>query len=183
MIVLAAEGELDPLLPHTVEIIVGLIAFALLVWLLVRAGKPTLDKSYAAATEKISSGLKRAEQAEAEAEAEKKRAQERLDGVRAETARIRDDARADGQQIKVELRAEAEEEAARIRAQAEQQVVAQREAAQRSLRGEIGGLSAELAERILAAELADPARRAATVDGFLSELAGMGPAAQQGGVR
>ena len=173
MIVLAAEGELDPLLPHTVEIIVGLIAFVLLVLVLRRAAGPMFAKSYAAATDKIAGGLKRAEEAQTEAEALKKRYQDQLDGVRAETARIRDDARADGQQIKVELRAEAEAEAARIRAQAEQQVIAQREAAQRSLRGEIGGLSAELAARILGSELADPARRAATVDGFLSELDGM----------
>jgi F-type H+-transporting ATPase subunit b len=172
--ILAAEGELHPIWPHTVEIIVGLIAFGLLVWLLVKAMMPTLNKSFAEKTESIRSGLARAEQAEAEAEALKQSAQGRLAGVRDETARIRDDARAEAQQIKAELRTEAEEEAARIRAQADQQATAQREAAQRSLRGEIGGLSAELAERLLGAELADPGRRSATVDGFLTELDGMG---------
>lgn len=183
MTILAAEGELNPLLPHTVEIIVGLIAFVLLVLVLRRAAGPMFTRSYAAATEKISGGLKRAEEAQAEAEALKQRYQDQLDGVRAETARIRDDARADGQQIKAELRAEAEEEAVRIRAQAEQQVAAQRESAQRSLRGEIGGLSAELAARLLGEELADPSRRSATVDGFLSELDGLAPAAQTSGAR
>ncbi|SDF69933.1 F0F1 ATP synthase subunit B [Pseudonocardia oroxyli] len=172
--ILAAEGELHPIWPHTVEIIVGLIAFALLLWVLAKAGLPTLNKSYAAKTESIRTGLARAEEAEAEAEELKKSAQSRLDGVRDETARIRDDARAEAQQIKAELRTEAEEEAARIRAQADQQATAQREAAQRSLRGEIGGLSADLAERLLGAELADPARRSATVDGFLADLDGMG---------
>jgi len=171
---LAAEGELNPILPHTVEIVVGLIAFLLLLWIVLKVGMPTLDKSFAAKTESIRSGLKRAEEAEAEATARKQRAQQQLDGVRAEAARIRDDARADAQQIKAELRAEAEEEAVRIKAQAEQQVAAQREAAQRSLRGEVSGQSADLAERLLGAELADPARRAAMVDDFLAELDGMG---------
>ncbi|WP_181781167.1 F0F1 ATP synthase subunit B [Pseudonocardia pini] len=176
MELLAAEGELNPLLPHTVEIIVGLIAFALLLWILARTALPQFERTYAERTDKIEGGLKRAEEAQAEAAALKQKYQDQLAGARDEAARIRDDARAEGQQIKAELRAEAEEEASRIRAQAEQQVVAQREAAQRSLRGEIGGLSAELAERILGSELADPSRRSATVDSFLSDLDGMAPA-------
>ncbi|MFC5947580.1 F0F1 ATP synthase subunit B [Pseudonocardia lutea] len=178
---IAAE-ELNPLVPHLTEIIVGLIAFGLLFWVLAKTVFPQFEKLYAERTDQIEGGLKRAEQAQAEADALKKQYEDQLAGARAEAARIRDDARAEGQQIKAELRAEAEEEAARIRARAEEQVTAQRSAAERSLRGEIGGLSAELAERILGSELADPRRRSATVDSFLSELDAMAPR-QTTGVR
>ncbi len=71
------------------------------------------------------------------------------------------------------LRAQAEEEAARIRQRGEEQISAAREQAVRQLRGEIGGLSVQLAERLIADSLADEARRSATVDAFLAELDAM----------
>ena len=170
--VLAAE-ELNPLVPHTVEIIVGLIAFLLLFLVLRRFAFPQFEKVYAERTDKIEGGLKRAEEAQQEANDLKRQYEEQLAGLRAEAARIRDDARAEGQQIKTELRAQAEEEAARIRQRGEEQIAAAREQAVRQLRGEIGGLSVQLAERIIGDSLADDARRSATVDAFLAELDGM----------
>ncbi|GAA0939518.1 F0F1 ATP synthase subunit B [Pseudonocardia zijingensis] len=169
---LAAE-ELNPLVPHTVEIIVGLIAFALLFLLLRRTVFPQFEKIYAERTDKIEGGLKRAEEAQQEADELKRQYEEQLAGLRAEAARIRDDARAEGQQIKAELRAQAEEEAARIRQRGEEQIAAAREQAVRQLRGEVGGLSVQLAERLIGESLADDARRSATVDAFLAELDGL----------
>ncbi|TQM14995.1 F0F1 ATP synthase subunit B [Pseudonocardia kunmingensis] len=170
--VLAAE-ELNPLVPHTVEIIVGTIAFLLLLFVLWKTVFPQFEKIYAERTDKIEGGLKRADEAQQEANDLKRQYEEQLAGLRAEAARIRDDARAEGQQIKSELRAQAEEEAARIRQRGEEQIAAAREQAVRQLRGEIGGLSVQLAERIIGDSLADDTRRSATVDSFLAELDGM----------
>jgi F-type H+-transporting ATPase subunit b len=170
--VLAAE-EINPLLPHWSEIIVGLVAFLLLFLVLRRTAFPMFERVYAERTEKIEGGLKRAAAAQQEAAELRQRYQEQLDGLRAEAARIRDDARAEGAQIRAELRAQAEEEAARIRARGEEQLAAAREQAVRQLRGEIGGLSVQLAERIIGDSLADEARRSATVDAFLAELDGI----------
>jgi F-type H+-transporting ATPase subunit b len=169
---LAAEGP-SPILPHTVEIIVGTIAFLLLLAVLHRFVLPQFEKVYAERTEKIEGGLARAEEAQEQANELKRQYEEQLAGLRAEAARIRDDARAEGQQIKTELRAQAEEEAARIRQRGEEQISAAREQAVRQLRGEIGGLSVQLAERLIADSLADEARRSATVDAFLAELDAM----------
>jgi F-type H+-transporting ATPase subunit b len=169
---LAAEGP-SPILPHTVEIIVGTIAFLLLLLVLHRFVLPQFEKIYAERTEKIEGGLKRAEEAQQEADELKRQYEEQLAGLRAEAARIRDDARAEGAQIKAELRAQAEEEAARIRQRGEEQLSAAREQAVRQLRGEIGGLSVQLAERLIGESLADDARRSATVDAFLAELDSM----------
>jgi F-type H+-transporting ATPase subunit b len=170
--VLAAE-EINPLVPHPVEIIVGLIAFFLLFLVLRRTAFPQFERVFAERTDKIEGGLKRAEEAQQHADELKRQYEEQLAGLRAEAARIRDDARAEGQQIKAELRAQAEEEAARIRQRAEEQILAQREQVVRQLRGEIGGLAVQLAERIIGASLADEARRSSTVDAFLSDLDGL----------
>ena len=169
---LAAE-ELNPLTPHPVEMIVGTIAFLLLLLLLWKTVFPQFEKIYAERTDKIEGGLKRAEDAQQEAADLRQQYEEQLAGLRAEAARIRDDARAEGQQIKAELRAQAEEEATRIRQRGEEQLAALREQAVRQLRGEIGGLSVQLAQRIIGDSLADDARRSATVDSFLAELDGL----------
>jgi len=168
-----AHEELNPLVPHLSEIIVGTIAFALLFWLLAKTVFPQFERVYAERTDKIEGGLKRAEEAQEQAAALKRQYEEQLAGLRAEAARIRDDARAEGNRIRTELRAQAEEEAARIRQRGEEQLAAERERTVRQLRGEIGGLSVQLAERIIGTSLADEPRRRDTVDAFLSELDGL----------
>jgi F-type H+-transporting ATPase subunit b len=170
--VVAAE-ELNPLVPHLSEVVVGSIAFLLLFLLLRRLVFPQFEKIYAERTDKIEGGIKRAEEAQEQAQSLKAEYEEQLAGLRAEAARIRDDARAEGQQIKSELRAQAEEEVARIRQRGEEQLAAQREQAVRQLRTEIGGLSVQLAERIIGDSLADEAGRRSTVDSFLEELDGL----------
>ncbi|NMH99011.1 F0F1 ATP synthase subunit B [Pseudonocardia acidicola] len=169
---LAAE-TINPLAPHPVEIVVGLIAFLLLFWVLKRTVFPQFEKIYAERTDKIEGGLKRAEEAQEEANRLHQQYEEQLAGLRAEAARIRDEARAEGQQIKAELRAQAEEEAERIRQRGLDQLAAAREQTVRALRAEVGGLAVQLAERIVRVDLSDESRRAATVDSFLAELDGL----------
>jgi F-type H+-transporting ATPase subunit b len=173
MITVLAAEELNPLVPHLSEIIVGTIAFALLFWLLARTVFPQFERVYAERTDKIEGGLQRAEEAQEQAAVLKRQYEEQLAGLRAEAARIRDDARAEGNRIRAELREQAEEEAARIRQRGEEQLAAQREQTVRQLRGEIGGLSVQLAERIIGTSLEDDDRRRSTVDAFLSELDGL----------
>ena len=172
-LVLAAEGELNPLVPHPVEIVVGTIAFGLLFWLLARSVFPQFEKVYAERTDRIEGGLRRAEEAQEQAAALKRKYEEQLAGLRAEAARIRDDARADGNRIRAELREQAEEEAARIRQRGEEDLARQRQQVQRQLRGEVGGLSVQLAERLIGSSLTDEDRRRQTVDSFLDELDGL----------
>jgi F-type H+-transporting ATPase subunit b len=174
--ILAAEEPL-PVLPLPGELIVGIIAFAILLFVLNKYAVPRFEALYQERTNAIEGGLKRAEETQAQADRAKAEYEEQLAGLRAEAARIRDDARAEGQKIKAELRAEAEAEAERIRQRGEQQIAAAREQAVRQLRGEIGGLSVQLASRLIGAELADTARRRDTVDAFLAELDGMAPRA------
>ena len=66
---LAAGEELNPLIPHTAEIIVGFIAFSLLYMVLRRAVVPRFEKAFAERTDAIQGGMERAERAQREAEA------------------------------------------------------------------------------------------------------------------
>ena len=95
---------------------------------------------------------------------------DQLAEARAEAARIRDEARADGQKIVADMKTEATEESNRIIAQGEKQLAAQRDAVVADLRKDMGQNSVDLAEKLLGSHLSDDAKRAETVDSFLSSL-------------
>jgi F-type H+-transporting ATPase subunit b len=166
----AEEKDFNPLLPHTAEIIVGAVAFLLLIALLRKAVFPKFEAAYAARTEAIEGGIKRAEEAQAEAAAALEQYKAQLADARAEAARIRDEARAEGKQIVDQMTAEAREAAARITASNEAALAAQRQQVVTALRAEIGSLATQLAERIVGESLADDDRSRRVVDRFLTEL-------------
>ena len=169
--VLAAAGaEPNPLLPHTSELIVGIVAFALLLFFLKRAVYPRFEQTYRERAETIEGGIKRAEEAQAEAQRLLEQYKAQLAEARTEAAKIRDDARAEGLRIVEELRAEAQEQSQRIIQRGEETLAAERERLVAQLRAEVGGIAVELAERIIGESLADEARRAGTIDRFLEEL-------------
>ncbi|MFM8841132.1 MAG: F0F1 ATP synthase subunit B, partial [Actinomycetota bacterium] len=63
----AAGGEVNPLIPHTAEIIAGAIAFGLLYFVLRSKVTPMFEKAFAARTEAIQGGIEKAERAQREA--------------------------------------------------------------------------------------------------------------------
>jgi F-type H+-transporting ATPase subunit b len=164
-------------LPHVAEIIVGLIAFGLLVYVLYRYAWPNFVTSHDDTKKQIESGIAKAEAMEADAKAQLARSRERLAGVDAETARIRDDARADAERIGQDMDRRAREEADRIVAQGRQTVDASRSRTVSDLRAETGQRSVELARRIVESSLSDEQSRGASVDRFLDELEAMGGSA------
>jgi F-type H+-transporting ATPase subunit b len=120
--------------------------------------------------EAIEGGLKRAEERQAEAEALFEQYKQQLAEARTEAARIRDEARADAEGIRQDVLARAREESERIIAAGSDQLAAERATIVRELRAEIGELAVDLASRIVGDSLADEARRAGTVERFLTDL-------------
>jgi len=169
-IVLAQESEPSPIIPHASEIILGLVAFLLLLWVLQKFAFPRFEALYKERAEKIEGGIKKAEEAQAEAQKALETYQAQLAEARAESARIRDDARLEAEQIKAELRTQAQEEAARIVAQGRAQLEAQRAQIVAELRADLGRTAVELASRVVGESLEEEARRRGTVDRFLDEL-------------
>ncbi|GAA1308334.1 F0F1 ATP synthase subunit B [Saccharothrix xinjiangensis] len=171
-LILAAEGEINPVLPHTSEIILGLVAFLLLLFVMKKFVAPRFEALYAERAAKIEGGIEKAEQAQVEAQKLLEDYRAQLAEARAEAARIRDDARIEGEQIISELRAKAQEESARIVAQGQTQLETQRSQIVAELRGELGRLAIDLADRVVGESLEDEVRRRGTVDRFLADLDG-----------
>jgi F-type H+-transporting ATPase subunit b len=166
----AAEETHNPLLPPLGEIIIGLIAFAIVLLVLFKFVAPRFEQVFRARREAIEGGIERAEAMQAEATAALEQYRAQLAEARTEAAQIRDAARAEGQQILEDLRVQAQEESARILARGEEQLAANRQAVVNELRGQLGALAVELAGRVVGESLADEARRQGTVDRFLDQL-------------
>jgi F-type H+-transporting ATPase subunit b len=109
---LAAPGEaLNPLIPHTSEIIVGFVAFSLLFFVLRRKVVPMFEKAFTERTAAIEGGIELAEKAQLEAQRALTQYTEQLAKAREESQALREDARVQGAAIMEELRAKAQEEA------------------------------------------------------------------------
>ena len=176
MSILAAESA-NPLIPPLGEIVIGLIAFGVVLFVFMRLIAPRFEQVFRARREAIEGGIERAEAMQAEAKAALDQYRAQLAEARTEAAQIRDAARAEGQQIIEQLRAQAQEESARIVARGEEQLTASRQQVVNELRGQIGALAVDLAGRVVGESLADDARRSGTVDRFLDSLDGMTAAA------
>src|SRR4051812_32424781 len=124
---LLAEKATNPLLPSVPDMVVGGFAFLVVLFFVGRMLVPRIQKTLDERTEKIEGGLKRADEAQAEAQAVLKQYRDQLAEARQEAARLREEAREQGAQIKAELREEAQAEARRILEAAHAQIEADRE--------------------------------------------------------
>ncbi|MDQ1724192.1 MAG: F-type H+-transporting ATPase subunit b [Frankiaceae bacterium] len=164
------EKQPSPLAPKPAEIIVGVVAFALLFFFMRAKVWPNFEKAFRDRAEAIEGGISKAEKAQAEAAALKADFERQLAQSRSDAAQQREAARAEGQQIVEEMRAKAQAEAERIVTAAHEQIASDRAAAAASLRSEIGTLAVQLASRIVGESLEDQARQSRVVDRFLEEI-------------
>jgi F-type H+-transporting ATPase subunit b len=176
MFVFAAEGatEHNPILPLWQEIVVGTVAFGLLCFVLMKYVFPRMEQMFQARVEAIEGGLKKAEEAQAEAAKMLEQYKAQLADARGEAARIRDDARADAEGIRQEAHERARAESDRIIAAGRESLSAERQNIVRELRAEVGDLAVQLAGKIVGESLEDDARRRGTVDRFLADLESSG---------
>jgi F-type H+-transporting ATPase subunit b len=175
MLVLAEEAaDHNPILPIWQEILIGGIAFALLCFVLMKYVFPRMEQMFQARVEAIEGGLKKAEEAQAEAKKVLEQYKARLADARGEAARIRDDARADAEGIRQDAHERAREESDRIIAAGRDSLAAERQNIVRELRAEVGDLAVQLAGKIVGESLEDEARRKGTVERFLADLESSG---------
>lgn len=179
-LVLAAEEAPNPIIPHIPEVILGIVAFVILLLVLKKYVVPRFEAAYEERAQMIEGGIEKAEKAQAEAEDALAQYRAQLHEARSEAAKIRDDARLEAEQIKAELRADAEAESQRIVAQGQAQLQAQKAQIIAELRADMGRNAVELASRIVGESLEDEARRRGTVDRFLAELDTAGAAGGAG---
>ncbi len=181
-----ASGHINPIVPIWQELVIGLVAFGVLLGVLGRYVWPRMEQTFAARVDAIEGGIKRAEERQAEADRLLTQYKQQLSEARVEAARIRDEARADAVEIREDILAKAREESDRIIAAGREALTAERIAITRELRTEIGTLAVDLAGRIVGESLADEARQRGTVERFLAEIGdgdGGRPVAAGGGGR
>jgi F-type H+-transporting ATPase subunit b len=170
MLYLASSGPPNPLVPNLTELITGLIAFFIVFGVLAKLLMPRAQQMLEERTDQIEGGLKRAEDAQAEAARVLDQYRAQLAEARHEAARLREEAREQGAQIKAELRQQGEAERQRLVESANTQIEADRQQAMVALRAEIGSLSVELASRVVGESLETEARQRRIVDRFLEQL-------------
>jgi F-type H+-transporting ATPase subunit b len=167
-----AAGNSNPLIPHWPELVIGALAFLIVFALLAKVLMPRISATLAERTDAIEGGLKRAEDAQDEANKVLEQYRAQLADARHEASRLREHAKEEAAQIVAEGRAAGVAERERIIASANAQIEADRQQALTALRAEVGSLAVELASRIVGESLADEARQSRMVDRFLGELAG-----------
>jgi F-type H+-transporting ATPase subunit b len=181
--ILAAEPppeEHSLLVPELPDLIWGTIAFVLILVVMIWKGVPAINAALDARTDAIEGGIKRAEEAQAEAQAALEKYNAQLAEARGEAGRIRDEAREDAKRIRAELVDQAQADAARIVANAQNQIEAERAAALVSLRSDVGTLAIDLASGVIGESLSDDKKAASIVDRFLADLAASDGAVKRG---
>jgi F-type H+-transporting ATPase subunit b len=163
-------GQKLPIIPQPAELIIGLLAFAVLYWLYKTKVVPRFESMYAERTAAIEGGMHKAEEAQQQAQAALEQYNAQLAEARAEASRIRTEAQEQGAAIIADFRVQAQTEADRIAQAAHKQIEAERQQAIVSLRSEVGRLSTDLASRIVGESLHDQTRQSGIVDRFLADL-------------
>lgn len=172
-VVSAAEGgeEMPSVLAVPIdELVIGIIAFLIVFGALAKIALPGIKKTLEERANLIEGGLKKSEDAQAEAQALLDEYRAQLASAREEAAAIRTQAQADRAAIIEEARNEARAAAAQVTANAEAQVAAERAQATAQLTRQVGELAVTLAGKVVGQSLTDDARISGTVNAFLDDL-------------
>ena len=175
MLPLAAEsgqgGGTAFILPPLYEIFWAAIVLLLILLVVGRYALPRLYAVLDERAQRIQEGLDLADKAKQDQADAEKRATRLVDEARREAARIRDNAQGEAKEIVAKARTDA----TGIIEGAQRQILAEKQAAQISLRTDVGMLASTLAERIVGEHLSDTALSERVIDRFLDELETMEP--------
>uniref|UniRef100_A0AAU2JTS5 ATP synthase subunit b n=1 Tax=Streptomyces sp. NBC_00049 TaxID=2903617 RepID=A0AAU2JTS5_9ACTN len=170
LMVLAAEEVQSPLIPPLPELVIGTIAFVIVLGFLAKKLLPNINKVLDERRDAIEGGIEAAEAAQTEAQSVLEQYKAQLAEARHEAARLRQEALEQGTALKEELRAEGQRQREEIIAAGHTQIEADRKAASQALRQDVGKLATDLAGKLVGESLEDHARQSRTIDRFLSEL-------------
>jgi F-type H+-transporting ATPase subunit b len=163
-------SDAKDLYPEVGELIVGLIAFAVLFSFTWKWVIPRFKQVLEERREKIQGEMERAEATRKEADKLQEEYRTQLAGARDEANKIIEQARATAEQLRRDLQAKAEEEAQATVARAQDEIRAERDRAFQELRAQIGSISVELAERVVGEALDEKAHKR-LIDEFIDEVA------------
>ncbi|CDR06501.1 F0F1 ATP synthase subunit B [Streptomyces iranensis] len=170
LVQVAAEESENPLIPPIPELVIGLIAFAIVFIFLAKKLLPNINRVLEERREAIEGGMEKAEATQAEAQQVLEDYRAQLADARHEAARLRQEAQEQGAALIAEMRAEGQRQREELIAAGHSQIEADRKQAAQTLRQDVGRLATDLAGRIVGESLEDVARESRTIDRFLDEL-------------
>ncbi|PID97575.1 MAG: ATP synthase F0 subunit B [Actinobacteria bacterium] len=171
--VFSAESSvngIEVIVPPLYEIFYAALAALIIA---VAVGIFGLPKIYAKLDERaadIEDGLQAAQKAREDRAAAEREREALLRQAQVEAHEIRDRAADEAKRIIAQAREDAQSEATRITELAERQIEAERQAAEISLRSDVGMLATELAEKIVGEHLKNTRLTARVVNRFLDDL-------------
>ena len=163
------DGNLE-LLPEPAELIWGLFAFLVLFLVMRKLVFPRLNATLDERRSLIEGRLEEAETKATEMEEAKRAFEASLGDARGEAGRILEEAKAAAETTREAILESAREEAQRIIERANADANAERVRLLEELRGQVGALSVQLAERIVEREL-DASTHSSLVDEYIQRLA------------
>ena len=165
-----AAEEQNPLVPPLPELVIGLLAFGIVLFFLWKKLLPNINKVLDERREAIEGGIEQADAAKEEAAEVLKQYKDQLAEARHEAARLRSEAQEQGATLIAEMRAEGQRQREEIVAAGHAQIAADRKQAAQALRQDVGKLATDLAGKLVGESLDDHARQSRTIDRFLDEL-------------
>ena len=164
------EERGNMLLPETSDLVWGTVAFVIIAVVLLRYALPRFTKVLDERTRRIEEGLELADKAKEDQSNAELKAARLVEDARRDAAKIREDAQVQAQEIVAAAREAAQGEAGKALDAAERQIQADKQAAQISLRTDVGLLASSLAEKIVGEQLKDTELSARVIDRFLDDL-------------
>ncbi|MGH2679747.1 MAG: F0F1 ATP synthase subunit B [Actinomycetota bacterium] len=163
-------SEASRFYPEVGELIVGLIAFLVLFFFTWRWVLPKFKAVLEERRDQIQGEMERAEATRREADELQEEYQKQLAGARDEANRIIEEGRSTADQLRRDLQAKAEEEAQATVARAQEEIRTERDRVFDELRGQIGSIAVEIAERVVGQSLDERAHQR-LIDEFIDEVA------------
>lgn len=163
-------SEAKDLYPAVGELIVGLLAFAVLFFFTWKWVLPKFKEVLEQRREQIQGEMEKAEATRGEAEKLQEEYRTQLAGARDEANRIIEEARGTADQLRRDLQAKAEEESQAIVGRAQEEIRAERDRVFQELRAQVGSIAVEIAERIVGQSLDERAHQR-LIDEFIDEVA------------
>ncbi|MET7851025.1 F0F1 ATP synthase subunit B [Streptomyces avermitilis] len=170
LVQLAAEEAQNPLIPEVPELVIGLLAFAIVFFVLGKKLLPNINKVLEERRAAIEGGIEEAEAMKVEAQSVLEQYKAQLAEARHEAARLRQEAQEQGATLITEMRAEGQRQREEIIAAGHTQLEADRKAAAQALRQDVGKLATDLAGKLVGESLEDHARQSRVIDRFLDGL-------------
>jgi F-type H+-transporting ATPase subunit b len=169
----AAVSDKKDLYPHTNELIVGVVCFAILFFFMWKWVLPAINKTLEERRHQIQGQMEEAEAAKVGADKVLAEYREQLANARDEGNRLIEEARKTADQLRRDLQAKAEQESEATVARAQEEIRAERDRVFQELRQQVGEIAVDLAGRVVGQSL-DKAAHDRLIDEYIDSVASSG---------